>query len=180
VTPLFPHASGYDGAVLTWSKYIFGACLLILITALMQNNLATEPQGVSVARQNDAARNTQSDNSFPGMGALHHPINTTNEKAQEFFDHGLTFFYVFNFEEAVRSFDNAIRLDPHAAMPYWGIALANGPNYNSGIYNTPARDKAAREAIQKAEQLSATAPPNERSYTDAIAHPFEHSFEWVL
>ncbi len=111
------------------------------------------------------------------MGALHHLINTTNEKAREFFDQGLTFFYAFNFDEAVRSFENAARLDPHAVMPYWGIALANSPNYNSGIYNTPARDNAAREAIQEAQQLSASASPNERAYIDALARPFEHSFE---
>ncbi|MFZ0821627.1 MAG: hypothetical protein WAM91_16300 [Candidatus Acidiferrales bacterium] len=142
---------------------------MVLVPALMQDNLGTERQGIPVAPQNDAAKKAQGDKSFPGTGALHHPINTTNEKAQESFDHGLTFFYAFNFDEAVRSFENASRLDPHAAMPYWGVALANSPNYNSGIYNSPARDVAAREAIQKAQQLSATSPPNERSYIDALA-----------
>ncbi|MFZ0819211.1 MAG: hypothetical protein WAM91_04025 [Candidatus Acidiferrales bacterium] len=145
---------------------------MILIPALMRDNLATERQGISVAQQNDGARKTQGDKSFPGIGALHHPINTTNEETQEFFDKGLAFFYAFNFDEAMRSFENAARLDPHAAMPYWGLALANSPSYNSGIYNTPERDKAARAAIQKAQQLSAAALPIERAYIDALARRF--------
>jgi tetratricopeptide (TPR) repeat protein len=175
MTPLFLHTGGYDVGVLNWSKCFCGACLLILIPALMRDNLATERHGISVAQQDDAARKAHGDESFPGMGALHHPIHTTNEKTQEFFDRGLTFFYAFNFDEAVRSFENAARLDPQAAMPYWGIALANSPNYNSGIYNSPARDNAAREAIQKAQQLSQTSPPSERSYIDALARRFADS-----
>jgi Flp pilus assembly protein TadD len=161
MTPLFPRTRGYDVTVLTYSKCFCRACLLILIPALMRDNLATERDLISVAQQNDAARKSQGDKSLRRMGSLHHPINTINEKAQEFFDQGLTFVYAFNFEEAVRSFENASRLDPHAAMPYWGIALANSPNYNSGIYNTPERDNAAREALQKAQQLSATVSPIE-------------------
>lgn len=86
---------------------------------------------------------------------VHHPIVTTSAQAQAIFDQGLAFVYAFNFEEAIRAFEDASKLDPRAAMPYWGIALANNANYNSGIYNSSTREKAAYEAIQRAKELAA-------------------------
>ena len=67
---------------------------------------------------------------FDNLGSLHHPITTTSEQAQRFFDQGLRLIYAFNHEEAIRSFEAAAQLDSQAAMPYWGIALALGPNIN--------------------------------------------------
>jgi tetratricopeptide (TPR) repeat protein len=104
-----------------------------------------------------------------GMGSLHHPIATDNTEAQKFFDQGLTLDYAFNHREAVHSFQRAAQLDPHSPMPYWGIALALGPNYNDP---EPSREKDANEAIQKARELAASAPENERAYVDALAHRY--------
>jgi tetratricopeptide (TPR) repeat protein len=108
---------------------------------------------------------------FDGMGSLHHPIRTTNQEAQKFFDQGLTFVYAFNFDEAVHSFKRAAQLDPNAAMPFWGIALSLGPNYNSTITG-PNREKTAFDAIQKASQLSATGPEGEKGYVEALSRRF--------
>jgi tetratricopeptide (TPR) repeat protein len=102
-----------------------------------------------------------------GMGSLHHPIATSNPEAQKFFDQGLTLMYAFNHDEAVRSFRRAAELDPKAAMPWWGISNALGPNYNDEA--NPERMKAAYDALQKAKSLAATAPENERAYIDALA-----------
>ena len=104
-----------------------------------------------------------------GLGSLHHPIATTSDEAQKFFDQGLTFVYAFNHSEAVRSFERAADLDPNSPMPYWGKALALGPNYNEV---QPDREKAAYDAIQKAQSLEASAPESEREYVDALAHRF--------
>lgn len=38
-----------------------------------------------------------------GLGRHHHPITTSNPRAQQFFDQGFTLVYAFNHEEAVRS-----------------------------------------------------------------------------
>ncbi|HYM87736.1 MAG TPA: hypothetical protein VES92_01365, partial [Nitrospiraceae bacterium] len=65
---------------------------------------------------------------FDNLGSLHHPMTTTSEQAQRYFDQGLRLVYAFNHEEAIRSFEAAAQQDPQAAMPYWGIALALGPN----------------------------------------------------
>jgi len=102
-----------------------------------------------------------------GLGQHRHPITTTNPEAQRFFDQGFAFVYGFNHDEAVRSFQRAAELDPQAAMPWWGIALALGPNINLDV--DPAREKAAYEAVQKAQTLAVKGPENERAYINALA-----------
>lgn len=106
-----------------------------------------------------------------GMGSLHHPIATKSPEAQAFFDQGLTLVYAFNFAEAVRFFRRAAELDPQAAMPFWGLALALGPNYNVS-YVSPANEKAASDALQQAAKLAATGPECERDYIQALARRF--------
>ena len=68
-----------------------------------------------------------------GLGDLHYPITTSSEAAQRFFDQGLRLVYAFNHAEAVRAFEEATRLDPEAAMPHWGKALALGRNLNDSM-----------------------------------------------
>src|SRR5260370_35446959 len=70
-----------------------------------------------------------------GMGRHHHPIRASAE-AQRFFDEGLTLLFGFNHEEAIRSFERAIAIDPRPGMPYWGIALPLGPNINLDVDRT--------------------------------------------
>ena len=103
---------------------------------------------------------------FDNLGSLHHPITTTSEQAQRYFDQGLRLVYAFNHEEAVRSFEAAAHLDPQAAMPYWGIALALGPNINSVMEKKDERR--AGEMVQKARRLAGSATPGEQAYIDAL------------
>src|SRR5262245_60635696 len=86
-----------------------------------------------------------------GMGRHRHPIRASAE-AQKFFDEGLTLVFGFNHEEAIRSFERAITIDPRAAMPYWGIALALGPNINLDV--DPAGEKRAFDAARKALSMA--------------------------
>jgi tetratricopeptide (TPR) repeat protein len=104
---------------------------------------------------------------FAGMGSLHHPVATSSPEAQRFFDQGLTLIYAFNHDEAVRSFRRAAELDPKAAMPWWGISNALGPNYNDPA--NPERMKAAFGALQNAKSLAAAGPANERDYIATLA-----------
>ncbi|OLE97821.1 MAG: hypothetical protein AUG75_03645, partial [Cyanobacteria bacterium 13_1_20CM_4_61_6] len=107
---------------------------------------------------------------MPGLGDLHHAVSTKNPQAQQFFDQGLRLIYAFNHDEAARSFQRAAELDPKLAMAYWGIAEAVGPNYNDPA--SEDRFKAAHEAVQKAVDLSSSAPPNEQAYIQALAKRF--------
>jgi tetratricopeptide (TPR) repeat protein len=104
---------------------------------------------------------------FGDLGTLHHPISTSSPKAQQYFDQGLRLVFAFNHEEAINSFKEAARLDPKAPMPYWGIALALGPNINLPMSREAG--KHAYEAMQKARALASNATPEERAYIDALA-----------
>ena len=105
------------------------------------------------------------------MGAIHHPIATRNPEAQKFFDQGLALIYAFNFGEAVNSLKHAADLDPDAPMLYWGMALANAPNYNSAILSRD-RERLGFDFIQTAVGLAPKAPEPERAYIDALACAF--------
>ena len=108
----------------------------------------------------------------PGFGKLNHPVSTKNEEAQKFFNQGLALIYGFNHEEARRSFEQAVRLDPRLAMAHWGVALAVGPNYNESQID-PSRLLAADRALEKAEELAAGATEKERAYIAALAKRFQ-------
>jgi tetratricopeptide (TPR) repeat protein len=101
---------------------------------------------------------------FEGLGQYHRPIATSNPEAQRYFDQGLTLVYGFNHEEAIRSFEEAARLDPAAAMPHWGIALALGENINSPV--DPERAARAYAAVQKALELAKAAQASPTSQAD--------------
>lgn len=103
-----------------------------------------------------------------GLGNSHHGIRTTNPEAQRFFDQGMDYLFAFNHDEARRSFARAAELDPKAAMPWWGVALAVGPNYND-IDIGHARAKQAVDAIARAKALAVAGPAVERDYVDALA-----------
>jgi tetratricopeptide (TPR) repeat protein len=101
-----------------------------------------------------------------GLGSHVHPIATKSEMAQKFFNQGLALIYGFNHDEAARLFARAAELDPASPMPHWGIALALGPNYN--LPPMPEREEKAWRAIEKAIELSTSAPDNERAYVEAL------------
>jgi tetratricopeptide (TPR) repeat protein len=104
---------------------------------------------------------------FDNLGTLHHAITTTSEQAQRYFDQGLRLVYAFNHEEAIRAFEEAVRLDPSAAMAHWGIALALGPNINAAM--DKRRERRAWEALQKARAKSAHVSVGERGYIEALS-----------
>lgn len=105
-----------------------------------------------------------------GLGDHHMEIKTDNERAQVFFDQGLRLSYAFNHAEAVRSFQEAQRLDPECAMCYWGEAWALGPNINAPM--SPDAGRQAYAAVQKAQELKGNASEREQAYIDALAQRY--------
>lgn len=67
------------------------------------------------------------------LGHLNFSVSTSNKEAQDFFNQGMTLFYSFNDEDAIRSFKRAADLDFNFAMAYYGMALAAGTNININI-----------------------------------------------
>jgi pimeloyl-ACP methyl ester carboxylesterase/tetratricopeptide (TPR) repeat protein len=105
---------------------------------------------------------------LPQLGDWGHRVTTGSEQAQKFFDQGLRLVYAFNHDEAVRSFEEAARLDGACAMCYWGIAYALGPNINLPM--SEAAEGRAAAAVGVAERLAErSASPVERAYIDALA-----------
>jgi tetratricopeptide (TPR) repeat protein len=102
----------------------------------------------------------------PGLGSLHWSVSTHDAKAQAFFDQGMRYVYAFNHESAVRSFNEAVRLDPELAMGYWGTALALGPNINLDV--DPDREKQAYEAVHEAAKHLGHASESERDLVNVL------------
>jgi peroxiredoxin/tetratricopeptide (TPR) repeat protein len=90
-----------------------------------------------------------------GIGSTHFAITTAHPEVQMWFDQGHTLLHSFWYYEAERAFRWAAKLDPQAAMPYWGLARAAGGG---------AR---ARAFIKEASKRKATATRRERDYIEA-------------
>jgi tetratricopeptide (TPR) repeat protein len=102
------------------------------------------------------------------LGNHHHAIATKSPEAQRFFDQGLILLYGFNHDEAARYFRRAAELDPDSPMPWWGLALSTGPNYND-VAVDENRAKATYEAVQNALRQAANGSPMEQDYVRALA-----------
>ena len=103
---------------------------------------------------------------YDDLGTLHHPIGTASDLAQRYFDQGLRLVYAFNHEEAIRSFEESAKQDPNSPMPYWGIALALGPNINAAMSKEDGRR--ALEAVKQAQARLPNATGAERAYIEAL------------
>jgi tetratricopeptide (TPR) repeat protein len=104
---------------------------------------------------------------YDNLGTLHYPITTAVPLAQRYFDQGLRLYYAFNHQEAIRSFQEGMRLDAGCAMCYWGIALAYGPNINAPM--DAASGRLAFAAIQQAGQHVTVVSDREQDLIRALA-----------
>jgi tetratricopeptide (TPR) repeat protein len=114
----------------------------------------------------DHAADTRPVPLIAGLGNSSHTVETSNPEAQKYFNQGMDYLWAFNHDEARRSFQKAADLDPTAAMPLWGVALAVGPNYND-IDIGHLRAQQAMNALAKARSLAQSQP--ERDYIAALS-----------
>src|SRR5438093_3948931 len=136
---------------------------------------AHHPAVVSPSTPTPAAR------LMDGMGKVDFSITTKSKEAQAFFNQGVAQLYGFWFVQAEQSFTEAAKLDPGAAMAYWGIAMAAPGNFLPAYQSvaTPNRvppvappnspESRARAAITRAQSLNGSVTPRERLYIEAIA-----------
>ncbi len=108
---------------------------------------------------------------FEDLGRFHRPVTTSSPEAQRYFDQGLLLCFAFNHQEAVRSFEEAARLDPRCAMAFWGTALALGPHINNP-HVEEKEGKAAHQAARKALELSEGATPVEKDLIQALTRRY--------
>ncbi len=105
------------------------------------------------------------------LGHHHRRITTSSPEAQRYFDQGLRFVFGFNHGAAIRSFQEAARLDPACAMAHWGIALASGPHINFPVVPPPATELAWQE-LARAQQHAPGGTPVERALINALARRY--------
>ena len=128
---------------------IFSGVLLACSLALAQHHHAEEPSPeIDVSKLPPAVK-------IVGLGQSHIAITTKSPEAQQWFDQGLALLHSFWDYEALRAFEQAIRLDPDCALCHWGLsrALAFGN-----------REQAAKDELAKAKDLMAKATEHERFY----------------
>lgn len=92
-----------------------------------------------------------------GMPKIDFPITTKSPEAQKFFTQGVAQQHGFWYFEAERSHRQASALDPDAAMPYWGMALANVNN-----------EKRAKGFLAKAVERKAKASKREQMWITSL------------
>ena len=103
---------------------------------------------------------------FSDLGNHQFAISTKSPQAQKYFNQGLILTYGFNHGEAIRSFQEAARLDSNCAMCYWGVALALGPNINKPM--DAADVPRAWDALQQAKRLAVNATEKEKAFISAL------------
>jgi len=117
---------------------------------------------------------------LPGLGNRHHPISTKSPEAQKYFDQGLALVFGFNRAEAVRSFRRAAQLDPEAAMPHWGMALAYGRHMNMDT-DLDVESAKAYAAVQDTIALSGRASEKEQlsNFISKISEIRPEQLRWL-
>jgi tetratricopeptide (TPR) repeat protein len=102
---------------------------------------------------------------LPGTGSHTWKINSTSDSAQFYFNQGINLYYGFHIPEALPSFKKALSFDSTAAMLYWAVALAYGPNINDAVY---VASKDALLAVSKAKLFMYNSSPKERDLIEAM------------
>lgn len=108
---------------------------------------------------------------FEGLGSYTRTVTTPSPAAQRYFNQGLAFLHGFNHGAAIRSFQEAARLDPTCAMAHWGIALASGPHINFPLVPPPAAELAWKE-LTLARQYASQGTPVEQALIEALGHRY--------
>lgn len=96
-----------------------------------------------------------------GYGNSAFTITTSSPQAQAYFNQGLQLLHCFWEFEAYRAFKEAARLDPKAAMPHWGIAMA--------LDGDVTMKEPHKAAVAKANELAASASEHEQFYIRAMS-----------
>ena len=110
---------------------------------------------------------------YDGLGTYSRKITTKSTKAQRYFDQGLALLHGFNHRGAIRSFQEAARLDPQCAMAHWGAALAAGPHINYPLVPPPMAELAWKE-LTLAKQHASTASEVEQALIEALSKRYAY------
>ena len=144
-------------------------CCLIVLALLAVGCSRNEPASAvaNESHQRVASGKAAGAPLFDDLGDYHYAVTTRSPLAQRYFDQGLTLTYAFNHPEAIRSFEEAARLDPNCALAWWGVALNYGPNINKPMDKGDVPK--ALEALRKAREAARSASDKERGLVEALS-----------
>ncbi|RIL12031.1 MAG: hypothetical protein DCC75_01225 [Proteobacteria bacterium] len=145
-------------------RHAFGLIRPVIVAIILAGLLSCAPREGSRVEPSRLASKPETFH----LGSHTFPISTTNPEAQSAFDRGLTWAYGFSHQTAEAEFRRAAALDPAAPMPWWGVALVNGPHINYPLV-PENKAKVAWEALLKAKELRSNGGPLERDLIDALS-----------
>src|SRR6267378_5585827 len=137
---------------MTGTRHAVASALLALVFCTIGN--ATEPL-------------------YEGLGDYSRKITTKSGKAQRYFDQGLALLHGFNHRGAIRSFQEAARIDPQCAMAHWGAALAAGPHINYPLV-PPLMAELAWKELTLAKEHASNGSEVERALIDALGKRYAY------
>ena len=137
-------------------KSRFWFVLLISSFALAQHQHTADPESSRI----DLAKLPPPVH-LDGLGAAHIAITTKSPEAQRWFDQGLAALHCFWDYEALRAFEQSVRLDPDCAMCHWGLSRA--------LASRGGQKELEKAELKKAGELASKASDHEQRYIRADA-----------
>jgi tetratricopeptide (TPR) repeat protein len=101
-----------------------------------------------------------------GLGYAGIVPDTANGEARRWFEQGVRLIWAYDEVEAIRSFEQAQKLDPACALCAWGEAWARGPTLN--LRPRTEEHGAAAAAISRASALKAKLGERDRALVEAM------------
>lgn len=102
-----------------------------------------------------------------GLDGWRFPVETKSAQVQRYADQGVLLVISFNPEEAARSLQAAVTLEPACASAWWALAWALGPNINSDMAEGAL--PRVHEALRQARTHAARATPVRRALIEALS-----------
>lgn len=107
-----------------------------------------------------------------GIGTLHEKVTTSSQEAQAFYDQGLAYVHSYVWIEAIRSFHQALRLDPNMAMAFLGLTDAYIGLHDPATARAAfERAKALAPKVSKHEQMWIALRDRELDYLESNEDP---------
>lgn len=107
-----------------------------------------------------------------GIGTLHEKVTTSSQEAQAFYDQGLAYVHSYVWIEAIRSFHQALRLDPNMAMAFLGLTDAYIGLHDPATARAAfERAKALAPKVSKREQIWIAIRDRELDYLEGNEDP---------
>jgi tetratricopeptide (TPR) repeat protein len=141
--------------MMTRLVFLFGLTTLLSANASAQTAITSHAGHGTTAKYRDLPPPAL----MEGIGEASLKITTNSEAAQTYFNQGLRLLHCFWDFEANRAFKEAARLDPSAAMAYWG-------EFEALKFRGPVTDE-GRAALEKAKSLAGKVSEHEQFYIRA-------------